>query len=75
MIIPWMNECHMMLKLDFPEYLFLVQDVGDDHPDRYAHQILDQVLSVRLAVFHLPAKREVIVKNLVTHIHQDRVHT
>lgn len=61
--------------LDLPEYPLLVQDVGDQHPDRSGQKILGKVLRVRLTVLHLPLEREIVFKDFMADIDQDRVHS
>ena len=66
---------HCVLSLYLPEDSFLVQNVGDEDPAGGSHQVLGEVLGVRLAVGHAPAEGEVLLQHFMADVDQDGVHT
>lgn len=79
-ISKWPDEtkCWTVLKsapLNLPEDLLPVEQVGYEHPYGGGQEVLCQMLCMWLVVGHLPAKGEVLFKHLVTHVHQDGIHT
>lgn len=61
--------------LNLPEDFLSKQQVRDENPNSGGYKILGQVLSVGLAVCHLPAEGKVLCKHFVTNVHENRVHT
>lgn len=77
---PKKTKCRSFLQdgntlLNLPEDLLSVEQVGNEHPYGGGQEVLCQMLSVWLAVGHFPAKGEVLFKHLMTHVHQDWIHT
>lgn len=60
---------------DFPKNLLSIENVGDEHPESSGHDVLDEVLFVRLVVLQPPLEGEVVLEHLVAHVHQDGIHS
>lgn len=66
---------HPAPLLNSKENLLSVQKIGDEDPTRCCYEVLGQVVSVGLAVAHLPAEGEVVPEHFMAHVHEDGVHT
>lgn len=64
-----------MERSDFPKNLLSIENVGDEHPESGGHDVLDEVLFVRLVVLQPPLEGEVVLEHLVAHVHQDGIHS
>lgn len=70
-----MSCAFAVLCLNFPENLLFVKQIGDDDPTGSGHKVLNEMLSMGLAVGHLPTEGKVVLKHFVAHVHKYGVHT
>lgn len=70
-----MSCAFAVLCLNFPENLLFVKQIGDDDPAGSGHKVLNEMLSMGLAVGHAPAEGKVVLKHFVAHVHKYGVHT
>lgn len=59
---------------DLPKHLLSVENVGNEHPESSGDDVLNEMLLVRLVVLQPPLKGEVVLEDLVPHVHQDGIH-
>lgn len=60
---------------DFPEYPSPVKYIWYYDPKGCCSEVLSQMLCMGLTILHLPLKREVVCKHLVSNVDQDWVHS
>lgn len=70
-----MSCAFAVLCLNFPENLLFVKQIGDDDPTGSGHKVLNEMLSMGLAVGHLPTEGKVVLKHFVAHVRKYGVHT